>query len=87
MVNQLAQLLNVTENDAKSLLTLVMNALEKDKMIEYYVNASQEAQAEIIQAYTAAEVKRFNEFCVSLLTDDRKKTAVALYCLERLNQD
>lgn len=83
-VSTLAQAMNVTEKDVLSLLNMVNTSLEQDGMKEIFLSMNEEGRANTVQAYVAAEVKKFSEFCVSLLTNTEKKSAFDQYMFSKL---
>ena len=83
-VTALAQSMNVTENDVASLIRMVITSLQQDGMKEIFVGMSEEDRTNTVMAYVAAEVKKFSEFCTSLLTNKDKKNAFDLYMLNNL---
>lgn len=85
-VNTLAQAMNVTEKDVLSLINVVNTSLEQDGMKEFFLGMSEEERTNTVMAYVAAEVKRFSEFCVSLLTNSEKKNAFDQYLLHKLQE-
>lgn len=84
-VQQLAKEMGVTENDIYSLMNMALNSIKQDLAAEVFVNLSQEAQTEMVMAYVQSEVKKFNEFCMTLLTNSEKKRAFDLYIFDRLS--
>lgn len=85
-VTTLAQAMNVTEKDVLSLINMVSTSLEQDGMKEIFLGMSEEERTNTVQAYVAAEVKKFSEFCVSLLTNVEKKSAFDQYMLHKLQE-
>ncbi len=83
-VTTLAQAMNVTEKDVLSLINMVNTSLEQDGMKEIFLGMKEEEWPRLIQAYVAAEVKKFSEFCVSLLTNTEKKSAFDQYIFSKL---
>lgn len=77
----LAQAMNVTENDVMSLINMTMNEIKSDKMVGTLLNATQEEQQEITMAYMSAAVTKFQNFCVTLMTNEEKRNAFNLYVL------
>ena len=85
-VTTLAQAMKVTEKDVLSLINMVSTSLEQDGMKEMFLGMSEEERANTVQAYVAAEVKKFSEFCVSLLTNTEKKSAFDQYLFHKLQE-
>lgn len=71
--------MQVTEKDVLSLVKMVVDKLEEEKVKDSFLNASQTEQVEFAQAYASSEIKKFCEFCVSLLTNEEKKNAFNAY--------
>ena len=80
-VQTLAAAMNVTENDVMSLINMTITELKADEMVEILLNATEEERAEITMAYMQASVTKFQNFCVSLLTNEEKRNAFSLYVL------
>lgn len=80
-VQALAAAMNVTENDVISLINMTITELKADKMVEILVNSTEEERAEITMAYMSAAVTKFQNFCVTLLTNEEKRNAFSLYVL------
>ena len=85
-VTTLAQAMNVTEKDVLSLVNMVNTSLEQDGMKEIFLGMKEDDRTNTVMAYVAAEVKKFSEFCVSLLTNTEKKNAFDLYVLNKLQE-
>lgn len=85
-VTTLAQAMNVTEKDVLSLINMVNTSLEQDGMKEIFLGMNEEDRANTVLAYVAAEVKKFSEFCVSLLTNTEKKSTFDLYMFHKLQE-
>lgn len=86
MINHLAEQLDVTANDLTSLLTIVSSSLEKDGMVQHFINCTEEERLEITQAYIRAEVDKFKKFCEGVLVSQGKKDCISLYVFERLKR-
>jgi hypothetical protein len=80
----LAKDIGVTEKDILSLVRMVATSLEQEGMKCIFLNMSDNERINAVQAYIAAEVKKFSEFCVSLLTNTEKKSAFDQYMLTKL---
>ena len=78
-VSALAQEMNVTTTDVESLLRMVCNSIEQDKMGEQLLEMNEADRVEFVSAYVHAEVKKFSEFCATLLTNQEKKSAFDQY--------
>lgn len=85
-VTTLAQAMNVTEKDVLSLINMVNTSLEQDGMKEIFLDMSEEDRTNTVLAYVAAEVKKFSEFCVSLLANTEKKSAFDQYLFHKLQE-
>lgn len=85
-VSTLAKAMNVTESDVLSLINMVNTSLEQDGMKEIFLSMSEEERANTVMAYVAAEVKKFSEFCLSLLTNTEKKSAFDQYLFHKLQE-
>lgn len=84
-VKKLAEEMQVTEKDVLSLVKMVTDKLENDNVKSDFLNMSQADQVEFAKAYASAEIKKFCEFCVSLLTNEEKKNAFNVYLYRKLN--
>lgn len=82
---QLALEMNVTESDVNSLLNMVCNSIKQDLADEAFIALSVEDRAEMVCAYVQSEVKKFSEFCVTLMTNDEKRNAFNLYLYSQLS--
>jgi hypothetical protein len=85
-VTTLAQAMNVTEKDVLSLLNMVITSLKQDGMKEIFLDMDEKERTNTIQAYVSAEVKKFKEFCFSLLTNTEKKSAFDQYLFHKLQE-
>ena len=85
-VTTLAQAMNVTEKDVLSLINMVNTSLEQDGMKEIFLGMNEEDRTNTVCAYVAAEVKKFSEFCLSLLTNTEKKSAFDQYMFHKLQE-
>jgi len=83
-VSTLAKSMNVTENDVNSLLRMVTDSIIKDGMTDHVVEMSEQDRVNTIKAYVAAEVKKFSSFCMTLLTNQEKKSAFDQYMLSQI---
>jgi hypothetical protein len=85
-VTTLAQAMNVTEKDVLSLINMVNTSLEQDGMKEIFLGMKEDDRTNTVMAYVTAEVKKFSEFCVSLLTNTEKKSAFDQYLFHKLQE-
>lgn len=85
-VSTLAKAMNVTENDVTSLINMVNTSIEQDGMKEIFLNMNEDERTNTVMAYVAAEVKKFSEFCLSLLTNTEKKSAFDQYMFHKLQE-
>lgn len=85
-VTTLAQAMNVTEKDILSLINMVNTSLEQDGMKEIFLGMNEDERTNTVMAYVAAEVKKFSEFCLSLLTNTEKKNAFDQYMFHKLQE-
>ncbi len=83
-VSTLAKAMNVTENDVTSLINMVNTSIKQDGMKEIFLNMNEDERTNTVMAYVAAEVKKFSEFCLSLLTNTEKKSAFDQYLFHKL---
>ena len=83
-VQELAKAMNVTELDVSSLLKMVADSIVKDVMSEIFLNMSESERVEVTGAYIQAEVKKFFEFCVTLLTNQEKRSAFVQHMFAQL---
>lgn len=83
-VTTLAQAMNVTEKDILSLINMVNTSLGQDGMKEIFLGMNEDERTNTVMAYVAAEVKKFSEFCLSLLTNTEKKNAFDQYMFYKL---
>ena len=85
-VSALAKAMNVTENDVTSLINMVNTSIEQDGMKEIFLSMNEDERTNTVMAYVAAEVKKFSEFCLSLLTNTEKKSAFDQYVFYKLQE-
>lgn len=81
--SELAKELNVTKNDINSLLRMVCTSIDNDGAGETLLGLNESERVEFVNAYIQAEVKKFSEFCLSLLTNTEKKSAFDQYLLSQ----
>jgi len=85
-VSTLAKAMNVTENDVTSLINMVNTSIEQDGMKEIFLSMNEDERTNTVMAYVAAEVKKFSEFCLSILTNTEKKSAFDQYMFYKLQE-
>lgn len=78
-LSELAKAMNVTEKDVTSLINMVVTSMKQDKIDES--NLGGISKEEIVAAYIQAEVKKFSNFCVTLLINQEKRSAFTQYML------
>jgi hypothetical protein len=82
----MAKAMGVTLEDVSSLVRMVADSLTKDGMKGIFIAMSETERVNTTCAYVAAEVKRFSEFCLSLLTNTEKKSAFDQYLFFKLKE-
>ena len=80
----LAKMMNVTVKDVESLLKMISDSMVKDGMTDIVINMSEEDRVNAVQAYMQSEVRKFSEFCVSLLVNEEKKSAFDQYMYHQI---
>lgn len=80
----MAKVMGVTSSDVLSLASMVSEALTKDDMKDIVFGMSEGERVDVTCAYVAAEVRKFSDFCLSLLTNTEKKSAFDRYLLTKL---
>ena len=85
-IEPIARAIGVDTPDVLSMVNIVQNSIEQTGMREIFLGMSEAERINIVQAYTSAEVKKFNEFCVSLLTNTEKKSAFDQYLFHKLQE-
>ena len=81
----LAQAMNVTEKDVTRLLNMVVTSMTQDGFAEIFIDMSEFDRADAVNAYIQSEVKKFSEFCVTLMTNQEKKSAFDQYIYSQLS--
>lgn len=81
---KLATEMQVTEKDVLSLIKMVTDKLDEEKVKDDFLNMSEADQISFAQAYASSEIRKFCEFCVSLLTNKEKKSAFNIYLFSKL---
>ncbi len=61
-------------------------SIKQDGMKEIFLNMNEDERTNTVMAYVAAEVKKFSEFCFSLLTNTEKKSAFDQYMFYKLQE-
>lgn len=85
-VEKLAREMQVNEKDILSLIKMVTDKLEDDNVKKDFLNMSEADQINFAQVYASSEIKKFCEFCVSILTNKEKKSAFDIYLSKKLNE-
>ena len=85
-VSKLAQAMNVTESDVNSLLNMVASSMQQDGFKDVFLSMSELERVNAVEAYVMAEVKKFSEFCMTLLTNQEKKSAFDQYIFSQLKK-
>lgn len=83
-IETMAKVMGVTSSDVLSLASMVSEALTKDGMKDIFIGMSEGERVNVTCAYVAAEVRKFSDFCLSLLTNTEKKSAFDQYLLTKL---
>lgn len=81
---KLAREMQVTEKDVLSLIKMVTDKLEAEKVKDDFLNMSEADQISFAQAYASSEIRKFCEFCVSLITNKEKKNAFNNYLFHKI---
>ena len=69
----LAITLQVNSKDLECLIASIFNEIVKDCLGEYYLNASNEEQKEIVSAYTQNIRDKFEAFSVAYRNNEQKR--------------
>ena len=85
-IESMAKGMGVTQSDVLSLVRMVGTSLTKDGIKDIFIGMSEAERANTVCAYVAAEVKKFREFCFSLLTNTEKKSAFDQYLFYKLKE-
>jgi len=83
-IETMAKVMGVTSSDVLSLASMVSEALTKDDMKDIVFGMSEGERVDVTCAYVATEVRKFSDFCLSLLTNTEKKSAFDRYLLTKL---
>ncbi len=78
-IKELAKEMGVTEGDVNSLMSMVCNSIKQDMAGDTLLSLSDADRVEFVNAYVQSEVKKFSEFCVTLLTKTEKRSAFDQY--------
>lgn len=84
--SKLSEVMGVTENDVNRLLNMIMSSMVEDGMSEIVIEMSVEDRVNTVEAYMQAEIKKFHDFCVTLLTNPEKKSAFDSYLYSQLKE-
>jgi len=82
----MAKAMGVTPKDVSSLLAMVGDSLIKDGMKDIFIAMNEDDRSYTTCAYVSAEVKKFGNFCLSLLTNTEKKSAFEQYMFYKLKE-
>ena len=85
-VESMAKAMGVTQADVLSLVIMVSASLTKDGMKDIFIGMDEAERTNTVCAYVAAEVKKFSNFCLSLLTNTEKKSAFDQYLFYKLKE-
>lgn len=80
----LAKEMGVKENDVVSLLNMVYSSIKEGGFEHKLVTLNEEERIDAVMAYVSAEIRKFNEFCQTLLTNSEKSDAFNLYVLSKI---
>lgn len=83
---KLAQAMGVTEKDVISLLNMVTSSMDQDGFKDVFLSMNEQDRVNAVEAYVMAEVKKFSEFCMTLLTNQEKKCAFDQYLFMKLKK-
>tara|TARA_R110002096_G_C14476946_1_gene713520 strand:- start:587 stop:862 length:276 start_codon:yes stop_codon:yes gene_type:complete len=85
-IESMAKAMGVTHADVLSLVNMVSTSLTKDGMKDIFISMNEVERVNTVEAYIAAEVKKFSNFCLSLLTNTEKKSAFDQYLFYKLKE-
>ena len=77
----LATQMGVDTSDVKMLVESVINSLKEDKADQAFIDASEEMKTDLMQAYVAHAVKKFQSFVTIYLTRGREDFNNTIYAL------
>jgi hypothetical protein len=83
-IHEMAKEMGVKTSDVRSLLNMVSASIEQDGMEETFLEMTEEERAEVTAAYVSAEVKKFSEFCMTLLTNTEKRSVFGQYLIRTM---
>lgn len=83
--HDLAEMMGVSEGDLNSLMRMVCDSISRDGMGDIVLGMSESERVETVQAYTHSEVRKFSEFCLTLLTNKEKSDAFNLYLFKQFS--
>lgn len=73
-LSKLAKATGVAETDVNCLLQSVASAMIKDKAGDVFLAADEDHQTQMVQAYVDHAVKKFQEFKVTMRTNDKARS-------------
>jgi hypothetical protein len=83
-IHEMAKEMGVKTSDVRSLLNVVSESIWQDGMRETFLGMSEDQRAEVAAAYVSAEVKKFSEFCMTLLTNTEKRSVFGQYLIRTM---
>lgn len=83
--HDLAAMIGVSDGDLNSLMRMVCQSISKDGMGDILLLMSESERVETVQAYTCSEVRKFSDFCLTLLTNEEKSGAFNLYLFKQFS--
>ena len=75
----LAAQMGVDTSDVKMLVESVISSLKEDKAGQAFIDASEEMKTDLMQAYVANAVKKFQSFVTIYLTKGREEFNNTVY--------
>ena len=83
-IKDIAKELGVKTSDVESLMRMITTSFANDFSLRDFSKMSQEQFEDTLNAYITHEVKKFSDFCLSLLTNEEKKDAFNSYVISKL---
>lgn len=68
-IKSLAEQMGVSESDVLCFARSIANSIEKDRAADFFVNASEQNQCDMVNAYATHAVRKINEFYTSYITN------------------
>ena len=74
-IKEMAEMMNVSEADVRCLAMSVVNDIKKDKVVEQFLNGTEEFRAKMVRAYIDHACKKMDQFVTKFFSNPEAREA------------